>query len=146
MTEFQEHIIYLQIKTNDRLKKASEGTLHGCTDLLFTAVKQQTFILVVSTLFWELYSAPTVRLIQTRCCTPLVSQALHSATTASHSGSLSSQIKDTSSPALFIMYLGIPFFSTDTIYQQVSHPLKVSLLCSHLSQVCYFPVHKVAYY
>lgn len=42
MTELQEHIIYLQIKTKDRVKKASEGTLHGCMDLLFTAVKQQT--------------------------------------------------------------------------------------------------------
>lgn len=41
MTELQEHIIYLQIKTKDRVEKASEATLHSCMDLLFTAVKQQ---------------------------------------------------------------------------------------------------------
>jgi len=63
------------------------------------------------------------------------SQTLHSARTASHRGSLRSQIKDSSFPVLFVICLGTHFFSIDT---SATVSPSQSLLCSHLSQVCYF--------
>lgn len=80
-------------------------------------------ILAVSTLLWELYSALTAWLIQTPCCAPPVSQTLHSARTASHSGSLSSQIKDASFPALSIIYLGV---LSSALIPYISNSLRLS--------------------
>lgn len=138
MTELQEHIIYLQIKTKDRAAKANEDILHGCTDLLSLLSNSKHIHSDSIDIFWELHSVLTARQIQTWCCTPSGSQTLHSARTALHRCSLSSQVKCSSFPAIFVIYLSIPFLSTDTTHQQQPHPLsgKKILLCSHLAQVC----------
>lgn len=138
MTELQEHIIYLQIKTKDRATKANEDILHGYTDLLSPLSNSKHIHSDSMDIFWELYSVLTARQIQTWCCTTSGSQTLHSARRALHRCSLSSQVKCSSFPAIFVIYLSIPFLSTDTTHQQQPHPLsgKKILLCSHLAQVC----------
>lgn len=137
MTELQEHIIYLQIRSKNGVKKASKGTLHSCADLLFTAVKQQT------------HSSPLCQHSSGNFIQPRQHGSLRHGAALLQFLKHFIQLGQLHTAVLSAARSKTPVFlhSSASMLVSLSSPLipyaSNSLLCSHLSQVRYFPYTKL---